>query len=170
MLVIITGCKTTKIVNPNFLPAHAFAHTNITIDAISNEWINISFNQEQAKPLTNIRHDPTGAFNDSFNITETGIYRIQMLATFTDNSPSPSSNIASRIVRNGTEINGSTIEVDPTRQNAEILIANLVHVNLTAGDMISIQFISNDADVSLTTHQTFGVHPDSAIISILRIE
>lgn len=171
-LLVLTGCTSKKIlvVNPSFLPSHAYAHTDITMDAIVNEWINISFSQEKANPLARVLHDPTGAFNNSFNITESGIYRIQMLATFTDSSPSPSSNIATRITRNGTEINGSVIEDDPTKQNAEIEISNLIHVSLTEGDMISLQFIADDADVSLTTHQTFGDHPDSAIFAMMRID
>ena len=76
MLLFVVGCKTTKIVNPNFLPTHAYAHTNITTFAIPNEWINISFNQEQANPLTNIRHDPGGALNHSISTQNVILFKI----------------------------------------------------------------------------------------------
>lgn len=170
--LFLVGCATNKIivVNPICKPAHFFSHTNSTLSVFVDEWRNITFDQDPIDLIVGATHSPVGILNHTFNITETGVYRFQYFASFTDSSPSPNANIAMRIIRNGIEINGSTIETDSTKQNAELELSNTVHVEIVAGDQIAFQFISGDVDVVLRTHSTFGIHPDSATVTMLRID
>ena len=171
VFVLLMGCTSKKVIMipQPCPPAHLFAHTNDTLSVIVNDWRNITFDQEQIELIVGVTHDATGRFNYSFNITDSGIYKIQYYAIFTDNSASPTADIASRVIKNGIEVNGSVFEVDATRQNAEIEMSNTIHVRIIAGDSIALQFISSDSDVSLQTHSTFGIHPDSATITMTRI-
>ena len=170
--ILLVGCTTNKIimVNPICKPAHFFSHTNATLPVFVDVWRNITFDQDPTELIVGASHDPVGSLNHTFNITEAGIYKFQYFASFTDSSPAPIANIAMRIIKNGIEINGSTIETDATKQNLELELSNTVHVKIDAGDTIAFQFISGDADVSLLTHSTFGVHPDSATVTMVRID
>lgn len=172
-LVLIAACSETLIsvpLRPTCSAAHFFAHTNITLPVILGVWRNITFDQEETDLIAGASHDPVGRLNYTFNITESGIYKFQYFMSYTDSSPSPTSNIATRVIRNGIEINGSTFEIDTTRQDAETEGSNTIHVRIDAGDSIAYQFIADDSDVALETHSTFGQHPDSATITMSRIE
>ena len=169
--VVLIGCTSKKIIMIPTLcpPAHFFSHTNSTLPATVGTWRNITFDQDLIESIEGATHDPTGSLNYTFNITESGIYKFQYFTSFTDSSPSPTSNIAVRVILNGIEINGSTFEIDSVRQDAEIEGSNTIHAKIAAGDAIAFQFISDDADVLLATHSTFGQHPDSATVTMERI-
>ena len=169
--VVLSGCVSKKVIVIGNIcpPAHFFAHTNTTLPATPGVWRNITFNQDTIELIVGASHDSTGRLNYSFNITDAGIYKFQYFTSFTDSSPSPIADIAIRVTLNGIEINGSTFEIDSVRQDAEVEGSNAIHARVAAGDSIAFQFISNDADVSLQTHSTFGQHPDSSVVSMLRI-
>ena len=171
VLVMLAGCtqKNFVLVNPLCPPAHAFAHTNATMTVSMTDWTNITFEQEPAKPVALINHDSVGNLNHTFNITTPGIYHITYFSSFTDASPSPTADIAIRIILNGIEINGSAFESDVTRQDAEVEISNAINARLETGDVLAFQFIAGDPDVALDTHSNFGQHPDSATITMERI-
>ncbi|KKK57300.1 hypothetical protein LCGC14_3055860, partial [marine sediment metagenome] len=88
-----------------------------------------------------------------------------------DTSPSASDiDAAGRIIyKNGTEIKGSAFEGDIIKIQIETEISHSILARLLVGDEIIFQFIADNANVQVSTHGTFGDHPDSATIIIEKI-
>ncbi len=153
-----------------FLLADISAHTNSTIPvATAGVWYNITFEQEAATPVKDILHTYNDGTNDTFTIVHTGTYEIRYTITVADSNPTPGTHVLTRLIKNGTEIPGSSIEEDSTRQYAEFTIGNGPHVDLTAGDEIKLQFTADDTTVSMLSHLTYGEHRDSATLKMKRI-
>jgi len=149
---------------------YIFAHTNNTMNVGSaGIWYNISFDEEESTPKSKIDHTYNDNTNDTFTIIENGYYDISYSMSFSDASASPSGHIVMRVVKNGVEISGTLLEEDSTKQYSDFTISNGAFVYLIIGDKIKFQFTSDDTDVSLTSHRTYGDHHDTAILKIIRI-
>ena len=78
--------------------------------------------------------------------------------------------VAGRVIyANGTELLGSVFETDITKKDIEVEISHDFLVELLAGDVIIFQFVADDADVQISTHGTFGEHPESATVRIIKV-
>ena len=146
-----------------------FAHTNNTIPvAIAGTWYNVTFDEEESLS-SKITHTYDDATNDTFTIIEDGYYDIHYAMSFADDQATPLNHIVMRVVRNGTELKGSLLEEDSTKQYSDFTISNGPITYLTTGDKIKFQFTSDSDTVSLTSHRTYGVHHDTAVVKIKRI-
>ncbi len=165
----VTGNITSANV---FIPQYIFSHTNETIglDTV-NVWKNITFQQEATDIKFGILHTHNDNSNQTFTINIAGIYNLEYDFDVVDTSPSASDiDVSGRIIyKNGTEIVGSAFEIDITKQQIETELSHSTLARLNAGDQIIFQFIANDVDVAISTHGTFGDHPDSATIIIEKI-
>ncbi len=153
-----------------FLPSFLFAHLNKTIPVASaGDWYNITFDEEEADPKRRITHTYNDVTNDTFIIIDDGYYNIHYAMSFSSSNAAPTSHIIMRVIKNGLEIGGSLLEEDATKQYSDFTISNGPIVYLVTGDEIVFQFTSDDTDVSLTSHRSYGDHHDTAIIKIIRI-
>lgn len=155
-----------------FTHQYLFAHTNETIPLISaNVWENITFAQENTYIMKGISHVHNDATNHTFTVSESGVYNIDYDYDLEDTSAAASNiNVAGRgIYTNGTELTGSVFEVDLTKQGAEVELSHNFLCELGAGDIIVFQFVADDEDVQISTHGTFGDHPESASILIVKV-
>ncbi|KKK72325.1 hypothetical protein LCGC14_2904980, partial [marine sediment metagenome] len=109
--------------------------------------------------------------NNTFTINEPGVYNLEYDFDAIDTSPSASDvEIAGRVIfTNGTEIAGSAFEADIIKQQIETEISHTFLATFNAGDNVIFQFIADNANVAVSTHGTFGSHPDSASIIIYKI-
>lgn len=162
-----TGNMTAQNV---FLPAYIFAHVDTTIPVASGgTWYNITFNDTD-ETKERITHPPTTSANDTFTIVDAGTYRITYTMSFEDSAASPDAHIVTRVVRNGVEINGSLLETDTSKQNADTLISHsTLLAKLAVNDAIKFQFTADDTTISLASHKTYGVHKDTAVITLMRV-
>jgi len=85
-----------------------------------------------------------------------GEYFMSFEVQLEDASPAPAANMAVRITKNGTELSGSYSEVDSTKQNASEEITTFAYAQAMAGDVICMEFVSDDIDVSVTSDNTFA--------------
>ena len=155
-----------------FVPQYVFPHTNETIPlTTSSVWENITFQQEVTDIVNGISHVHNDRTNHTFTISESGIYNLNYDFDVEDTSVSASDiDVAGRVIyENGTEIIGSVFETDIIKQDVEVEISHNFLAKLNAGDVLIFQFIANDVDVQISTHSTFGVHPDSVTILIIKI-
>ncbi len=162
----VTGNITAENV---FLPQFIFPHTNVTIPIRgANLWTNVSFDQEVTSIKQGIGHTSTDGTNTTFSINADGIYDLSFDFDMIDTSASATDiDMAGRLIYiNGTEIDGSLFETDITKQQVETEISHHFMAELKAGDKILFQFIADDGDVELSTHSTFGEHPDGASVVI----
>lgn len=163
----ITGNITAQNV---FLPAFIFAHSNTTFAVASaGVFYNITFDMEISEPKLRMTHTHNDGSNDTFTIVDDGYYTLDYSMTFSDDSPSPTAHIVTRITKNDVEIHGSLLEQDATRQYADFTLFHASIDYFVAGDKIRFQFASDDTDVSLTSHRTYGDHDETAVIRIIRI-
>ncbi len=169
--VIGNGNFTGNVTAENvFLPSFLFAHLNKTIPVASaGDWYNITFDEEEADPKRRITHTYNDITNDTFTIIDDGYYNIHYAMSFSSSNAAPTSHIIMRVIKNGLEIGGSLLEEDATKQYSDFTISNGPIVYLVTGDEIVFQFTSDDTDVSLTSHRSYGDHHDTAIIKIIRI-
>lgn len=155
-----------------FLPQYIFAHDNMTVLVLAaNEWTNVSFSQEEIELKLGILHNHTDTTNTTFTINVSGIYYLSFNMDLIDISPSASDiDVAGRFIYvNGSEIIGSIFETDITKQQVETELSHELLARLHAGDQILLQFTANDGDVEISTHGTFGEHPDSVTMIIEKI-
>ncbi len=155
-----------------FIPQYVFSHTNQTIPVLgASTWTNITFSQEDADIKFGINHIYNDNTNHTFTITEDGVYDIDYNMDVEDTSPSASTiDVAGRVVYfNGTEIQGSVFELDIIKQGMEVELSHNLLAKLSAGDIIIIQFIASNSNVHISTHGTFGDHPNSASIVIEKV-
>ena len=153
-----------------FLPSFVFAHSNSTIAvATAGSWYNVTFGEHECGIHLRINHTHNDSKNDTFTITDTGYYNIHYAMSFASSNAAPTSHIVMRVVKNEAEIEGSLLEEDATIQYSDFTISNGPIAYLVTGDEIKFQFTSDDTDVSLTSHRSYGVHHDTAVIKIIRI-
>ncbi len=154
-----------------FIPQYVFAHTAANITATSaSVWINVTFDEEDDSVKKGITHNYNDGTNVTFTIASAGIYEVHMDFDFVDTAASPSANVNTRLVIDEVEVAGSILEIDTTKQNAEVALSHSMLVSFNAGDKVRLQFISSDTTVSLASHNTFGTHPDSSKILIMKID
>ncbi|HEC66679.1 MAG TPA: hypothetical protein ENI23_15490 [bacterium] len=174
VLVVIAGCAQKKflLITPPIETAYIFSHTNETIELPGAEvWKNISFAQEKTALKRNIDHTHDDRTNDTFTIRKDGIYDLGFNFDVIDTSASSTDvDVAGRaIYGNSSEIPGSVFETDITKKQIEVELSHEFLAELRAGDEVVFQFIATDGDVELSTHGTFGDHPDSGSIVIKKI-
>lgn len=152
-----------------WIQQYVFAHTsnNISVD-VAGTWYNITFNRSESLKQ-GILHNYDDNTNDTFTITEPGIYDLHGHLSFQDSAATPDSNIVFRFTKNDEEIPGSVREYDLDKKDWDTLGSTTVFVHLTAGDEIKFQFTSDDTTVRLESDNTYGVHKDTAVIKIKRI-
>ena len=163
----------TNITSSNvFIPQYVFSHTNRTISLDgANVWKNITFDQEDDSIKQGITHNFNDATNTTYTINEDGIYEINFNLDMEDTSLGASDiDVAGRVIySNGTEILGSVFENDIIKQSVEFELVHTVLASFVSGDKLIFQFISDDEDVVLSTHASFGDHPDSVTIIIKKV-
>ncbi len=164
----VTGNITSANV---FIPQYVFSHTNATIEIVGeNVWTNVTFEQEEDNIKQGISHIFNDNSNDTYIINEDGIYEINFNFDIQDTSVGASDiDIAGRVISNEVEIEGSVFENDIIKQAIEYEIVHTFLARLNSGDEIKFQFIADDEDVVISTHASFGDHPDSATIIIKKI-
>ena len=165
-LINSTGNVTAENV---FLPQYIFPHTNETIPVLgANLWTNISFSQEETTIKQGITHIHNDNTNTTFTINVDGIYYISYNMDVIDTSASATDiDVAGRVIlSNGTEIEGSVFETDIIRVQIETELSHEFLARLNEGDKILFQFTADDADVEMSTHGTFGDHPNSISVII----
>ncbi len=158
--------------NNTFLPKYIFSHTNQTIPVNgASEWTNLTFTQENAEIKLGISHTHNDNTNHTFTITTDGVYDIDYDYDAIDTSASSTDiDVAGRVIySNGTEIDGSVFETDITKKDIETEVSHDFLAELRNGDVLVFQFIAEDADVKISTHGTFGDHPESATVRIFKI-
>ena len=155
-----------------FVPQYVFPHTDQTIPLVAADtWENITFSQETTDIKFGISHTFNDNTNHTFTINQDGIYDIEYDFDVIDTSVGASDiDAAGRVIFiNETEILGSAFETDITKQQIETELSHSFLARLHSGDEIVFQFIADDVDVAISTHGTFGDHPDSATIIIQKI-
>lgn len=155
-----------------FFPQYIFAHDNATmVLASANVWANLTFDQEVAEIKKGIGHTFNDNTNHTFTINKAGIYDITYDFDAIDTSASSTDiDVAGRVIySDGTEIDGSVFETDITKKDIETEISHTFLARFGVGDKIVFQFTASDVDVQISTHGTFGVHPESATIQIKKI-
>lgn len=167
--LVVTGNVTSENA---FTPHYIFSHINATIPVHgANLWTNITFDQETADIKQGISHTATDSTNQTFIVNEDGIYNIDYDIDVEDTSAAASDiDVAARLTfSNGTEVVGSVFEIDITKQGSEIELSHNFLVDCRSGDEFIFQFVATDADVQISTHGTFGTHPESATILMYKI-
>jgi len=165
----VTGNITSENV---FIPQYIFTHTNETIPLkLAGNWTNVTFIQETTDIQQGIIHIHNDNTNNTFTITKDGVYEMDYNFDIIDTSASSTDiDVAGRAVYfNGTEILGSVFETDITKKNIEVELSHQFLVKLLKDDKIIFQFTAEDVDIQLSTHGTFGDHPESASIIIKKI-
>jgi len=169
----ITKLDDEVVAIENFLlPQYIFCHTNDTIAvATGGTFQDIPFGDEVGDPKTGIEHDYT-TDPEEFTITKAGVYLLNLACSFSDSAVSPNSHVVVRIVKNGSEIEGSLLEKDISgtpQSDKDMTLTNIVLATLAINDVIKFQFTADDTTVSLDSHATYGDHKDTAIVSILKV-
>ena len=154
------------------LPQYIFAHVNDVIAvAEAGTFQDIPFNNQASSPKTGIEHDHT-TNPEQFKVKKAGVYLINIACSFSDSAVSPDSHVVVRVVKNGTEIQGSLIEKDISgtpQSDKDKIITTSILVTFALDDIIKFQFTSDDTTVSLNSHATYGDHKDTAVINIIKI-
>ncbi len=153
------------------VPQYIFPHTNATIILTgAGVWTNVTFDQEETALKRGIQHSAV-FLNHTFNITQNGIYKIHFNYDMIDTSAGASDvDVAGRLIyNNGTEIIGSVFETDIIKQQVETELSHVFLARFLNGDVVIFQFTATDVDVEMSSHGTFGDHPESASIIIDKI-
>ena len=154
-----------------FLPQYVFSHTNETIVVLgASEWTNITFTQEVADVKRGIEHSHS-VDSHVFTLMEDGIYEFDYDLDLEDGSGTPTLiDVAGRVILvNGSELLGSVFETDISKQGTEAELSHDFLVACKAGDQLVFQFVGTDPQIQISTHGTFGVHPESATVVINKI-
>jgi len=132
--------------------------TEIGVVSAVDTWYNITFNAS----LGDVENLEILTDNRTLVIDHDGHYTIGFGMGFQDDSLFPNADVSMRLTRNGIEIPGSYIESDTTKQNADVWAEHTTHVELSEGDMINMQYISSDTDVTIEQHDTYATQPFNA--------
>jgi len=156
----------TVLGSNTFLPQSIQVHDegNFTPPSTS-VWFNLTF-EEVADVKQGITHTHDDGTNDTITINEGGLYRLSYLVSFEDSTASPTSSNAVRVTRNSVEIKGSVEEEDSFKQNSDQTIDHNFLANLTAGDEVRLQFITDNANVRVASHKLFGDDPITKELSM----
>ena len=155
-----------------FIPQYLFSHNNATIPVFgASTWTNVTFDQEDSDIKQGISHTYNDNTNHTFTIMDSGIYDISYDVDVEDTSASASNiDVAIRLVNSsGDEVIGSVFEADITKQGTEVELSHRFLINSLANQVYYLQFVAQDADVQISTHGTFGDHPESASIVINKV-
>lgn len=155
-----------------FIPQYIFSHTNVTIPVKgASVWTNVTFSQEESYLKQGISHTYNDATNHTFTFAMDGVYNLHYDADVEDTSASSTDiDVAGRFAYiNGTEIFGCVHEVGIIKKGVEVDLTYPCKAKFLAGDSIIFQFIAEDADVVISTHGTFGEHPESASVNIDKV-
>ena len=115
-------------------PTGADIWQNITYNMSVGDQEHMTFENDNQTVIANVR----------------GHYTIT-LGTFTiDSSPSPSADVAFRILKNGEQAEGTYVPIKMRLQNAVRFQEHTTHLtDVEVGDKFKMQWITSDADVSL---------------------
>ncbi len=116
-------------------------------------WYNVTFNVSRGKAEG---FEFINDANETLIIPFTGDYIINYGVSIKDASPAPTSTVAIRILHNGAELEDSYKEFNPTKQSSEEWLQLHFHGGLTAGDKVTMQYIADDTDVSVTSGCTYS--------------
>ena len=155
-----------------FYPQGIFAHNSATIPLVAvNVWTNVTFDEEVTAIMYGIDHTWDDNTNHTFTINEDGVYELDYDFDVEDASGTPSDiDVAGRVIYiNGTEVVGSVFEIDIVKQGNEAELSHDFFAKIGAGSQIKFQFVGSDADIQISTHGTFGDHPESATIVIKKV-
>ncbi len=154
-----------------FLPQYIYAHTNETIPVLgASTWTNVTISQEDSDVKQGITHDAV-TLNHTFTINATGVYDLDYNFDVEDTSVGSSDiDVAARVIyANGTELLGSVFETDITKRGVETELSHNFLAEMFGGETIIFQFIADNENVQISTHGTFGDHPESATVRIIKI-
>ena len=147
-------------------------HSNVTIPVIgAGNWTNITFDQEDSDIKQGISHTFDDSTNNTFTLTKAGVYYISYDLDVEDTSPSASDiDVAVRLINStGGEVLGSVFEADITKQGVEVELSHEFLIRSLANKTYYFQFVAEDTDVILSTHGTFGDHPESVSTVIKKV-
>lgn len=131
-------------------------------------WINITFDTQEDNLKKNISHTHNDSSNVSFFIGIAGLYKINYKYQMQDTAIN--SHVVARVMRNGIEIDDSGSEIDPVKQNGDILLTrNYFYVNLDKGDRINFEIYSSGATITLKMDGTGGVRKYPVSINIEKV-
>ena len=146
-----------------FIPTHAFGATNITQTvAVADIWYTINWSHTHIE-------GPWAGNSTHMVVSDAGHYVTCYGANFHDDSVNPDSNNALRVNVNGAEQNHSYIEVDIRNRNRDIWLRNCVWVVYQSGDAVSIEYISSDTDVSISSDCTYSSRCNYAFADMMRV-
>ena len=155
-----------------FIPQYLFSHTNENISVLgAGTWTNITFSEEATAIMSGISHTYNDNSNQTFTMQKSGIYEVDYDLDVEDLSgASTDVDVAGRLIyTNGTEVSGSVFETDVTKKGISTEVSHDFLVSVQAGDSFIAQFTASDGDVRVSTHGSFGDHPESATITIKKI-
>ena len=165
----VTGNITAENV---FIPQYVYSHTNATINITgSSVWTNITFDQEPSEVIYGIVHNGSNSTNTTFTFVQDGVYEIDYNFDVEDTSASSTDiDVAGRVIYiNATEVLGSVFETDITKKGSEVELSHDFLAVFRAGNQIKFQFVADDPNVVISTHGTFGDHPESASVVIKKV-
>ena len=115
------------------------------------QWYNLTFNNSFTD-LSYLNFED----NRTIVIDHDGHYTINFGMGFKDSASSPNANVGMRVTINGVEIVGSYIEQDTKKQNSDIWSEHVTHTELSAGDKLNMQYISDDTTVTIEQDDTYA--------------
>jgi len=181
ILVLVSACSDTSYISTNNNITNINSNANFTGDLnvggsisnslshmyglsteigavpIGNVWYNVSFNTSFGDIAGVVFID-----NRTLVIMNDGHYAITFGMGFKDAAPAPNAHVGMRITNNGTEIIGSYVEQDTTKQNADYWMEHTSHVELKKGDHLNMQYISDDTTVTIEQDDTWATQPFNA--------
>jgi len=126
--------------------------TEIQTVAVIDTWYNVTFNDT----LGDIE-GLTFSDNTTVTIINDGHYTIHFGMGFEDSSVAPNSDVGMRITLNGVEMVGSYIEYDIlNKKDADTWMAHTTHAELSTGDILTMQYIASDTDVTIAQDDTYA--------------
>jgi len=125
--------------------------TEVHTVASGGTWYNLTFN-DSLGDMTGLSFED----NKTIIIQNDGHYTITFGMGFKDSASSPNAHVGMRITNNGTEIIGSYIEQDSSKQNSDIWSEHTTHIELNAGDELNMQYISDDTTVTIDQDDTYA--------------
>lgn len=173
LLFFLSSCVAERtIVLPNDNSYYLFAHTDETIPVNGSvNWTNVTFTQENTELNRGFVHTHNLGESEEFTFLFDGVYEITYNFDVQDTSPSASDiDVAGRVIyMNGTEIDGSVFETDIIKQGVEVELSHTFLGRFSAGDVVVAQFTAGNSAVEISTHGTFGEHPESASIIFTQV-
>lgn len=162
--VNITGNITAQNV---WLPVYAFVHSNLTTDLLLTEtWYNLTYNHCEMCNNVNITLND----NNTITIEQAGIYQIGWTIIITDTTVAPVANVITILTKNGVSIDGSLMQKDTQKKDANEELRNNVMFSANVGDIIRIQIRTTHDTVSVVPIETAtGEHVDSSTFVIKKI-